>query len=165
MKSHRRSVYPWILTLMLGLVVSNQVFAAPPVVDAYSRFRDGPILLLSTASHNPYPNGTVVDLVHLDVTAGLYVIFAKGYVTPHGGGGTALDCKLVAGVDTDHIRVSVDGRDVYRTDEDTFALNVLHYFPSGGTIVLRCSCDADDADLHSLKVTAMRVNSYWNLSE
>jgi hypothetical protein len=37
--------------------------------------------------------------------------------------------------------------------------------PLGRTIVLRCSCDADDADLHSLKVTAMRVNSYWNLSE
>jgi hypothetical protein len=162
MRSYRRSVSSWLTALALGFVLCGQAFAAPPVVDAYSRFRDGPV---HVASSGVFPPGGVQDIVHLDVTAGLYVIFAKGYVSPHDGGGTALDCKLVAGADSDHIRVSVDGRDVFRTDEDTFALNVLHYFPSGGTIVLRCSCDADDADLHSLKVTAMRVNSYWNLSE
>ena len=162
MRSYRRIVSSWITALALGFVLCHQTFAAPPVVDAYSRFRDGPIRV---ASSGVFPSDGVQDIVHLDVTAGLYVIFAKGYVSPHAGGGTALDCKLVAGADSDHIRVSVDGRDVYRTDEDTFALNVLHYFPSGGTIVLRCSCDADDADLHSLKVTAMRVNRYSNLSE
>src|SRR3954470_10600220 len=162
MRPHRRNMYSWLTALALGFVLCHQALAAPPVVDAYSRFRDGPIHLPSTAG---FPSGGVQDLVHLDVTAGLYVIFAKGFVRPHAGGGTALDCRLVAGADSDRIRVSVDGRDVFRTDEDTFALNVLHYYPSGGTIVLRCSCDADDADLFSLKVTAMRVNSFWNLSE
>ncbi len=160
----RRTFCSGILALMLGFAVCDQVSAAPPVVDAYSRFRDS-FFLLSTASHNPFPNGTVQDVVNLEVTPGLYVIFAKGFVKAHGGGGTKLDCKLIAGVDTDHIRVGVDGRDDFRTDEEAFALNVLHYYPSGGTIVLRCSCDADDADLGSLKVTAIRVNSYWNLSQ
>jgi hypothetical protein len=61
--------------------------------------------------------------------------------------------------------VGVDGRDYFRTDEEAFTLNVLHYFSAAGTVILRCSCDADDADLHSLKVTAIRVNSYWNVPE
>ncbi|HEV8580385.1 MAG TPA: hypothetical protein VGX68_15060 [Thermoanaerobaculia bacterium] len=166
MKTPRsRGIYTWITFLALGFLSCQQLLAAPPVVDAYSRFRNGPFFLKSTASHNPEPNGTVQDVVKLDVTSGLYVIFAKGFVKAHGGGGTKLDCKLVAGADSDHVRVGVDGRENFRTNEEAFALNVLHSFSSNGTIVLRCSCDADDADLSSLKVTAIRVKSYWNLAQ
>jgi hypothetical protein len=161
----RRGMYSLITALVLGFSLCGQLLATPPVVDAYSRFRNGPVFLLSTASQNPYPNGTVEDIVNLDVTAGLYVIFAKGYVKTHGNGGTLLDCKLVAGADSDRIHVGVDARYNLRTDEEPFSLNVLHYFPNPGTIVLRCSCDADDADLYSLKVTAIRVNSYWNVPQ
>jgi|GEM_PF-3487726 len=162
--SHFHKSSSLTLALIFGFLLCGQAFAGPPVVDAYSRFRDS-FFLLSTASHYPDPNGTVQDVVNLDVTAGLYVIFAKGYATAHGGGGTKLDCKLIAGADTDRSRVGVDGRDNFRTDDEAFSLNVLHYFPAAGTVVLRCSCDADDADLHFLKVTAIRVNSYWNLSQ
>src|SRR5882724_3763266 len=109
--SRYRSIYSWITTLALGFLSCQQLLAAPPVVDAYSRFRDGPFFLRSTASHNPEPNGTVQDVVSLDVTPGLYVIFAKGFAKAHGGGGTKLDCKLIAGGDSDHIRVGVDGRE------------------------------------------------------
>jgi hypothetical protein len=161
-----RAVGCFLLALGLGFLMVEAASATPPVVDAYSRFKNGPFFLLSTASHNPFPNGTVQDIVHLDVTPGLYVIFAKGFAVDHSGfGGTVVDCKLIAGVDSDHVQVGVDARDDLRTDREPFSLNVLHNFTTAGTIVLRCSCDADDADLSSLKVTAMRVNSYWNLSE
>lgn len=160
-----RTITPWMMALALGFLLCGQAFAGPPVVDAYSRFRDGPVFLSALGYHWPDPPGTVLDVVNLDVTPGLYVIFAKGYATAHGGGGTKLDCNLIAGGDSDHIRVGVDGRDNFRTDEEGFSLNVLHYFTAAGTIVLRCSCDADDADLHALKVTAVRVNSYWNVPQ
>lgn len=61
--------------------------------------------------------------------------------------------------------MGADARYNLRTDEEALSLNTLHYFTNPWTIVLRCSCDADDADLYSLKVTAIRVNSYWNLSQ
>jgi len=78
-----------------------------------------------------------------------------------------VDCKLIAGADTDRTRVGVDARYNLRTNEEAFSLNTLHYFTSAGTIILKCSCDpyGDDVNLYNLKVTAMRVNSYWNLSE
>ena len=78
-----------------------------------------------------------------------------------------MDCKLIAGADTDRTRVGVDARYNLRTNEEAFSLNTLHYFTSAGTIILKCSCDpyGDDVNLYNLKVTAMRVNSYWNLSE
>jgi hypothetical protein len=158
----RRGFYSMITALVLGFALCGQLLAAPPVVDAYSRFRDGPILLFSTY---PGHNGTAQDLVHLDVTSGLYVILAKGFFRAHAGGGTNLDCKLIAGGDSDHIRAGVDGREDFRTFEESFSLNVLHYFQSAGTIVLRCSCEVDDADMSALKVTAVRVNSFWNLPE
>ena len=160
-----RNISSLIMALVLGFLLCGQAFAGPPVVDAYSRFRNGTVFLSALGYHYPDPPGTVLDVINLDVTPGLYVIFAKGYATAHGGGGTKLDCNLVAGGDSDHIRVGVDGRDDFRTDEEAFSLNVLHYFSAAGTIVLRCSCDADDADLHALKVTAMRVNSYWNVPQ
>jgi hypothetical protein len=145
------------MALVLGLVLCGQAWAEPPVAEAYSRFRNGPVFLAA---------GETQDVVHLDVTAGLYVIFAKGYAKVTYGG-TTVDCKLIAGADTDRIKVGVDDRDVLRTDVEAFSLNVLHYFTSAGTILLRCYGDwsGDDVDLYQLKVTAMRVNSYWNLSE
>jgi len=161
-----RAAGSFLLALGLGFLMVEAASAGPPVVDAYSRFKDGPFFLLSTASHNPFPNGTVQDIVHLDVTPGLYVIFAKGFAVDHSGfGATVVDCKLIAGADFDHVQVGLEAGDSLRSDREAFSLNVLHNFTAAGTIVLRCSCDADDADLYFLKVTAMRVNSYWNLSE
>ena len=84
--SRSRNIYSWITTLALGFLSCQQLLAAPPVVD-----RDGPFFLRSTASHNPEPNGTVQDVVSLDVTPGLYVIFAKGFAKAHGGGGRSYD--------------------------------------------------------------------------
>jgi len=146
-----------ITALVLGLVLCRQAWAAPPVADAYSRFRNGPVFLVA---------GQTDEVVHLDVTAGLYVIFAKGYAKVTYGA-TTVDCKLVAGADTDHIKIGVDDRDYLRTDAEAFSLNTLHYFTSAGTIVLKCSGDwsGDDVDLYNLRVTAMRVYSYWSLSE
>jgi len=148
---------PWITALVLGLVLCGQAWAEPPVAEAYSRFKNGPVFL---------PAGETQEVVHLDVTAGLYVIFAKGYAKVTYGA-TTVDCKLVAGADTDRVKVGVDDRDYLRTDIEAFSLNVLHYFTSAGTIVLKCYDDwsGDDVELNYLKVTAMRVNSYWNLSE
>ena len=156
------------LLLSAGVVFFNRV---PEVqgaqVDAYSRFRDGPIELVSTASHNPYPNGTVKEVASLDVPEGLYVIFAKGFVKLEHYGGTKLDCNLIAGKDFDHIRVGIDATEdgkanAKRSDESGFALNVLHKFTGPGTISLKCSCDADDVYLNALKITALHVNSYLN---
>jgi hypothetical protein len=111
--------------------------------------------------------GQIEEVLHLEVPSGLYVIFAKGYAKVTYGANN-VDCKLVAGADTDRVRIGVDERDYLRTDEEAFSLNVLHYFPSGGTIVLKCAGDYSGSsfvDLYWLKMTAMRVNSYWNGSE
>ena len=157
------------LLLCAGVVLffrpATKVEGAP--VDAYSRYRDGPVELVSTASHNPEPNGTVKDVESLDVPEGLYVIFAKGFAKVEHEGGTKLDCNLIAGKDFDHIRVGVDASEdgkahAKRSDESAFALNVLHRFQGPGTIILKCSCDADDVYLNALKITALRVNSYLN---
>ena len=158
--SQRVRLHVAFMAFALCFVLCDHVSAAPPVVDAYSRFRDGPVFL--TASVIP----TFHNVTTLDVTPGLYVIFAKGFVATHGiVGGTKLDCRLVAGADSDRIRVGVDSRNDFRTDEEAFSLNVLHNFSSAGTIVLKCACDADDADLSFLKITAVRVKSYWNLPQ
>lgn len=96
----RRTLYALSLTTLFVIFCLSQgrtaAVPAPPL-DAYSRFRDGPVFLLSTASQNPGPSGTVEQVCSLDVPAGLYVIFAKGVAKVHGGGGTKLSCTLSAG--------------------------------------------------------------------
>ena len=146
----------WIIALVLGLVLGEQAWAAPPVVDAYSKFRNGPVFI---------PYGDTQEVVHLDVTPGLYVIFAKGYAKVEGGG-AKVECKLLAGAASDRVRIGVDTR-ITETAEEAFSLNVLQNFTSAGTIILKCTCGpyGDDVNLNYLRVTAMRVNSYWNLSE
>jgi hypothetical protein len=136
-------------------------------LDAYSRFRDGPVTVWSSSTQGSQPPGVIgpTTVAKLDVPAGLYVIFAKGYAKLKGGGGTKVHCKLIAGADFDHVKVGIDGRDDHRTDEAGFALNVLHEFDKAGTIKLECSCDADDIILHYIKITALHVASYSNLPE
>lgn len=148
-----------LLALVLGFALCQQALAGPPVAEAYSTFDDGPIFVPGSVVW------TFHDIATLDVTPGLYVIFAKGYFKTHGGGGTLLDCRLIAGADNDRVRVGADGRDDHRTNYNSFALNVLHNFTSAGSVVLKCACDADDADLGFIKITAMRVNSYWNVPQ
>ena len=169
---HRASSAIVVAILVLLLSAGVVLFKTAPKVegaqlDAYSRYRDGPVELISTASHNPGPNGTIKEVASLDVPAGLYVIFAKGFVKLEHGGGTKLDCNLIAEQDFDHIRVGIDATEdqktnARRSDESAFALNVLHKFAGPGKISLKCSCDADDVYLNSLKITALHVNRYLN---
>lgn len=158
-----------ILVLLLSAGVlffhtATKVEGAP--VDAFSRFRDGPVKLTSSYGFAP---GTVKpkEVASLDVPEGLYVIFAKGVAKLANGSWTKLDCALSAGTDFDRVRVGIDASldlkaNVQKSDESPFALNVLHRFTSPGTISLKCICDADDVDLSFLKITALHVNSYLN---
>jgi len=114
-------------------------------------------------------NPTKHQVATLDVTAGLYAIFAKGFVKTHGGGGSKVECQISAGQDSDRARLGISRQDSdgdkVRTDEEAFALNVMHAFSSLGTISLKCSADSDDVDFSSVKITAIRVNSYINLPQ
>ena len=136
------------------------------VVDAYSRFRDGPVFVPGDVG---VQNPTKHQVATLDVTAGLYAIFAKGFVKAHGGGGSKVECQISADADSDRARLGVSRQDSdgdkLRTDEEAFALNVMHAFNGLGTISLKCSADADDVDFSSVKITAIRVNSYINLPQ
>jgi hypothetical protein len=148
-----------LLALVLGFALCQQALADPPVAEAYSTFDNGPIFVPGSVVQ------TFHDIATLDVTPGLYVIFAKGYFKTHGGGGTLLECRLIAGADNDRVKAGADGRDDHRTNYEDFTLNVLHNFTSSGSVVLKCACDADDADLGFVKITAMRVNSFWNVPQ
>jgi len=147
---------------------SSPIATATPlqVVDAYSRFRDGPVFVPADVG---VQNPTKHQVATLDVTAGLYAIFAKGFVKTHGGGGSKVECLLSAGQDSDRDRLGVSRQDSdgdkVRTDEEAFALNVMHAFSSLGTISLKCSADSDDVDFSSVKITAIRVKSYINLPQ
>lgn len=128
-------------------------------VDAYGLFKDGPVPLLAPN----YGAGAKKTIATLSVPAGLYVIFAKGYVAVHpNNGASGVSCRLQAGADFDRSKVGVDDRENLRTGKQSFALNVLHHFKTGGTIKLICSIDAQSVDFSFIKVTALTVQSYIN---
>jgi Collagen triple helix repeat (20 copies) len=109
------------------------------------------------------PGGTV-QIAHLDVPAGKYVVLAKGTVweTPFNSDPDAKHlswfdnayCKLVAGQDFDSALAALN---------NTVALTVVHAFAKPGRIELRCITGSDlDLFLENIKITAIRVNALKN---
>lgn len=120
---------------------------APPV-DAYSKYRDGPITV----------PGIETTLASLTIPkAGKYVIVAKAYVTTtENSNWTNVLCVLSAGGDNDS---SAGGNTSQYAS--ALALNVVHQFAGAGSVALRCVSD-NPAYAHFIKITAIRVGTLTN---
>jgi len=135
--------------------------AGPAQIDAYGLFKDGPVRL-DLGNTGTTAKKTIATL---SVPTGRYAIFAKGYVEAHPSDAASLvSCRLQAGGDFDRAKVGVDGRDNLQTEQQSFALNVLHHFQVGGTIQLVCSINGSGVDFRFIKITALTVQSYLNTS-
>ena len=121
--------------------------AAPPEV--FSGFRNAALLSGST----PYS-------ASLSVPAGSYVMFAKASAFNALGGSAPshnVFCELRAGGDFDRSFTRIAP-----SQEQTIGNNVVHTFPTAGTVTLQCNDTAGGNAttlLEFIKVTAVRVNA------
>ena len=96
----------------------------------------------------------------LNLPAGKYAIFAKGWVDSHGGSPQHVHCALVAGGDIDHARTQTGEFDA------TLSLQVVHSFGSSGNATLECADDSggenNDTQIQWVKITAIRAPALTN---
>jgi hypothetical protein len=110
------------------------------------------------------PPASPVSATHLDLPAGSYVIFAKLWSTYSIPGGFAdtVECRLVAGGDSDRTWVTQDAVLAY----SSIALNVVHQFTAPGTADLICRhlLGGKDSTLFDIKITAIRLATVSNVA-
>jgi hypothetical protein len=128
----------------------------------YASFKDAEQQLtgigpMGGAALNPNQLDTVGTL---NLPAGKYAIFAKGWVDSHGGSPQHVHCALVAGGDIDHTRTQTGEFDA------SVSLQVVHSFGSAGSVTLECADDGgagnNDAQIQWVKITAIRANALTN---
>ena len=128
----------------------------------YSSFKDAEQQLsgigaMGGAAIDPAQLGTVGTL---NLPAGKYAIFAKGWVDSHGGSPQHVHCALVAGGDVDHTRTQTGDFDA------SLSLQVVHSFGSSGSATLECADDSgagnNDTQIQWVKITAIRAPALTN---
>lgn len=108
------------------------------------------------------PPASPVSVTHLDLPAGSYVVFAKLWSSfPISGFADSVECRLVAGGDSDRTWVTQDALLGY----SSIALNVVHQFTAPGTADLICRhlYRSDDTTLFDIKITAIRLATVSNV--
>jgi hypothetical protein len=108
------------------------------------------------------PPASPVSVTHLDLPAGNYVIFAKLWSSfPISGYADSVECRLVAGGDSDRTWVTQDALLAY----SSIALNVIHQFtaPGNADLICRHVYTSNDSTLFDIKITAIRLATVSNV--
>ncbi|MGH2710432.1 MAG: hypothetical protein ACRDH9_04400 [Actinomycetota bacterium] len=107
----------------------------------------------------PIDFAQLATMATLNVPAGRYAIFAKGWVDSHGAV-QHVHCGLLAGGDFDHTRTQTGEFDA------SLALEVVHNFGSAGTITMECADDGaagnNDTQIQWVKIIAIRAPALTN---
>jgi hypothetical protein len=90
------------------------------------------------------------------------VIFAKLWMFDNVNTSVLTDCQLAAGSDTDETRTMLEGNSGTVVAGAALELNVVHVFPTAGTVELKCNGFGVDISINNIKITAIKVGNLTN---
>lgn len=144
-----------------GATGAQGVQGNPGPSDAFSRFRDGPVILPFTAAGKQ-------SITHLDLGAGSYVVIGKAWIENTAGvGASNVECDLVlTSGDFDRGRVGLDDQNLGPAKHAIMALTVVGTLGAAGGADLNCvNLGSGQTRAHFVKVTAVKVGSLSNLAQ
>jgi hypothetical protein len=136
-------------------VNATQATQATIAGKAFQTFKDAELSLPTTGG-----SSTVLSL---NVPAGTYLIFGKGYVNNDGAASARTHCRTTAGTDVDEQFVGTSENN--RNDDVTpWTNSLVHTFASNGTITLACDANAQQLAVGDRKIQALQVREISNVA-